>query len=481
MTIAKRRRPRNYRRPWDPLFLDLNGGKRVDLRKDARAAGRENLPVAGATQPTELETTIATEFEGQNVELAETARAELQRLSATLADTETQLLSERNLTDTVINAAADVDREMGTATALVSLWSDREQRLRDLRIFARGHGLVRDARYPASRWLQMGVLALLILLESCANAAYFAEASDFGLFGGFFRAGTISLLNIIGGFFVGRLVMPWLAYRHPRARIVAAIGLILAVAAALVFNVALAAYRDQLANASVGGTTLVELLRDPFHLSFMSIALFGTGLLAWFLALWKGYVSDDGYPFYGSLDRRYREADRAFAAARDALVGRVIARVRRVPSDCQDGLARGTAVLGRLDVIVREARYVWEAYETDRQDRCARCTVHLRVWRDENQLIRTDPSPAYFSEFPAFPTLVPERLVRDLEDRARLARASHQRLEIYAHGILVENEGRLTAALERVQRHIHDLMSRAGRDGPSGPTVSSPQSGRSAR
>lgn len=446
-----------------PSFVSTRGSARTDLRARARALGRENLPATGWSQPTEFEASIIREFECQHIELGEAARVELQNLSATFISVEAQLPDQRDLARAVVDAAADVDRELGTAWALVSLWSCREQRLRDLRIFAREHRLARDARYPASRWLHLGVLAVLVLLESWANAAYFSEASDFGLIGGFVRACGISVLNVVTGFAAGRFLLPGLVYRRQEIRILASLGLALLVTLAILFNLALAGYRDVLASGVASEPSIRDLLHDPLHRSFLSIALFGTGLLAWCLALWKGYVADDGHPFYGSMDRRFHTADRAFVRARDALVARVITRVRRVPAECQFILGKGYSVLDRLDAVVTEAHRVREPYETERQDLCTRCTIQLRAWREENCFIRTDPAPAYFSEYPPFATLVPEPLVGELAARAQSARSAQAGLGAQACRVLAENEGRLTNALERVERHVADLMTHAER------------------
>lgn len=465
----------------EPVLHLVGSRKRVDLRDDARAAGRENHPTADATQLTRFETLVVGEFEGQHAERAEVARAELQQLSASFRNVAAQLPCDRDLTDVVVDAAADVDRELGTAGPLVALWSDREERLRDLRNFARVHGLARDARYPDSGWLSLGVLALLILLESWANSVYFAEATDFGLLGGFVRALGISLLNIVGGFVVGRFVVPWIAYRRLSSRILATAGTLLAAVFAVIFNVALAAYRDQMVRGAAADVSLRALLRDPLHLTFMSLALLGTGLLAFGLAVSKGYSADDPYPHYSSLDRRFRVSDLAFARGRDALVARVIARVRRVPSDSKAVLQRGNLVLGQLDAIVIRAQHVHDLYETDRQDFCARCTMHLREWREENSFIRTDPAPAYFGQYPPFSTLVPERLVGALIDRMGSARSAQARLEVEEHRILRENEGRLAGALERVQRYIRELVNHVQRRDPAEAAMPRSLSGREGR
>jgi hypothetical protein len=435
-------------------------GSRVDLLRGARAAGRENLPGSSATSPTEIETNIVRAHERHHRERAEPACAEIDGLAAEFTTIEASLPRERDLVACVVNAAAHVDREVGSAGELATLWVERERRLRDLRVFARDHGLARDARYPASRWLHLMIVAVLALLESWANAGFFSEATDFGLIGGFLGACGVALINVVSGFLVGWLVLPWLVYRRRIARALGLAGLLAAVVFTGAFNFAVASYRDQLA-AGVAAASLHDLAHDPSRLSFISAALLATGFLAWAIVVRKGHTFDDAYPFYGTLDRRFREADRAFTEACDLRLTRVVTRVQQIPADLQLVLGRGGAALARLDGIVVEANRSRDAYEVDREDLRARCTAQLKAWREENCFVRTDPPPVYFADYPLFPTRIPQESVRSLAERAARARALHEDLGARAQGIVLENEVRVASALARVQASVADAMRRA--------------------
>jgi hypothetical protein len=352
---------------------------------------------------------------------------------------------------------------------LVPLWNERERCLRDLRIFGREHGLAREARYPASRLLHVGVIAILIILESSANAFYFAELSAFGLLGGFALALGISLINVASAFAVGRFLLPYITYRNRRGRILTATALTLLGSAAILFNLALARYRDILAVGDPSDVGLLDLLRGSSTLTLPSLALFGTGLLAWSIALWKGASFDDLYPGFGSADRRFREADRAYTAARDALVGRALDHIHSIPAVCRSILDKAAGTLVQLDETIVEVHRVLESYETQRQDEHAGCRVYLRMWRDENTFVRTDQTPPYFEEYPQFPTLVSDGLVNALAGRAELARKSVQSLESDAHRINMENTERLSAAAERARSRIEETLQRSASNGSAAP------------
>src|SRR5256885_1077795 len=123
-----------------PPYVLIRGRGHFDLRGDARAAGRGE-PSSGNTMiPTGVETDIVRAFEQAHRESAEPARVGIQKLTAQFATIEASLPNERDLADAVVGAAADVDREVGSAGELASLWAERERRLRDLRVFAREQG-----------------------------------------------------------------------------------------------------------------------------------------------------------------------------------------------------------------------------------------------------------------------------------------------------------------------------------------------------
>lgn len=459
----------NRRKGLKPYFVVTDDGRRIDLREDARASGRENVPASTAGQPTSVEACVIAQFERQHQNAAERARVDLQDLSARFTADESALPKARDLDGTVATASANVECELEAADALSPLWSERERRLRDLRNFARDHRLGRDARYPASKWFSVGVIAILIVLESWCNAVYFAEISEFGLLGGFARACGVACLNVLAGFVLGLFVLPWISYRALRARVLAGVGICVLVGAAIIANVALARYRDALAAGADGATTFSSLASGSFHLTLSSAVLLGAGLLGFGIALWKGWSFDDPYPGYGAADRRFREADRAYLAARDAFVARTLGYVHSIPADCRSILDKAAATVKRLDNSVVAGHRVLESYETNRRDDRTGCEVHLRRWRDENAFVRTAPVPHYFEEFPEFPALVPDQMVGEFAERAVRARESIEALEGDAHRIRAENTDRLSATSERVHRRIGDVMLSFSIDGSSGP------------
>ncbi len=65
-----------------------------------------------------------------------------------------------------------------------------------------GKGIHYVSDHPEVRILSLSVIALLILFESAANAYFFAQQSEFGLFGGLFQAAAVSLANVATSYFI---------------------------------------------------------------------------------------------------------------------------------------------------------------------------------------------------------------------------------------------------------------------------------------
>ncbi|MEL7546742.1 MAG: hypothetical protein AAGJ84_08830 [Pseudomonadota bacterium] len=65
-----------------------------------------------------------------------------------------------------------------------------------------GRGVHYVSDHPQVRMLSLSVIALLILFESAANAYFFAQQSEFGLFGGLFQAAAVSLANVATSYFI---------------------------------------------------------------------------------------------------------------------------------------------------------------------------------------------------------------------------------------------------------------------------------------
>ncbi|MCI4646003.1 MAG: hypothetical protein MRY64_14570 [Hyphomonadaceae bacterium] len=65
-----------------------------------------------------------------------------------------------------------------------------------------GSGVHYVSDHPEVRILSLSFIFLLVIFESAANAYFFAQDSEFGLFGGVFQAAAVSLANVSTSYFI---------------------------------------------------------------------------------------------------------------------------------------------------------------------------------------------------------------------------------------------------------------------------------------
>ncbi|MEM9225632.1 MAG: hypothetical protein AAGA24_03890 [Pseudomonadota bacterium] len=65
-----------------------------------------------------------------------------------------------------------------------------------------GRGVHYISSHPKVPYLNISIIALMIIFESAANAYFFAKQSEFGLAGGIFQAAAVSLANVATSFFI---------------------------------------------------------------------------------------------------------------------------------------------------------------------------------------------------------------------------------------------------------------------------------------
>jgi len=446
----------------EPYFVSLKGGHRVELIEHARSCGRENLPCSEARELNELEAAVQLEHERQHLDLAEGALAEIRPLLESARAVATQLPTVDEISVIAERANAEIERALRLDRAAGRLLAEREVRRRDLRKFMRDERLSREARYPASRTLHLGIVCLLVVLESWANAAYFAGGNAFGFVGGALQAMAISAVNVGVGFCAGFFALRHLHHRTGGVRATAGLSLIITSSFAVLFNLIAAHCRD-LATLGVPSPriALATVLHDPLHLTLSSVALLATGLLAFGFAGWKGFRLDDPHPGFGEMDRRFRRACDEYDRVRTACMADALARSERVPEDCTPVLERCDELARELQDLTVKAHAAKERYETEREHIEDRCELPLRRYRDENRLVRTSPEPRYFSTYPQFKSRIHPSVMREFNSLAQAARARQVELREAVQKIAVSTPARLREVAERVELHLSSLEAEA--------------------
>lgn len=189
---------------------------------------------------------------------------------------------------------------------------------KELKLFQHDNGLSeRAARYPDSRILHGSIMLVIVVLESFLNATLLAEGNELGLLGGWTEAILISLINAVAiGYILCRGIRWSICYRFSW-KVVGSLVLIAGVAAAVMFNLGVAHYRNALGGESpeLAGVVAWEMLTtNPGDIGdIKSMMLFLFGLLIVGLATLDWLLMDDIYPNYGHLTRKHIEAHGEYA------------------------------------------------------------------------------------------------------------------------------------------------------------------------
>ncbi len=139
---------------------------RVDLVQHARAAGLQNLPDTSAVTPNDVECAIEHEFRNRHRAALEAARGDLHGIAEEFAKLEDRLPSVRDLQVVPVQAAADLERHLTADQSVTPARRELQARHRDERAFRLRLSLGREARYPESRLLHLGVVGLMVLIAA---------------------------------------------------------------------------------------------------------------------------------------------------------------------------------------------------------------------------------------------------------------------------------------------------------------------------
>jgi hypothetical protein len=271
----------------------------------------------------------------------------------------------------------------------------------ELNDFRNRNRISRPPREHSRRWTALGLLFILVAVESVLNGFFFAKGSQFGLVGGIGTAIGISITNVAFSFLIGLWPARWKNHRNFFVRI---IGLLFTITGTvLILGLHLFATHFRTATAIVGddrafSVAVETMLKSPWSISDLSsIYLFGMGVLFAISAIWKGYTLDDPNPGYGAVDRRATAAREAYTDAHLDLFEDLAA----IKDDAIESLDAGITRLPRFPQLAANVRaeraammQSFRAYETSVETAANQL---LKLYRDANRGSRQTPPPAHFS------------------------------------------------------------------------------------
>lgn len=381
----------------------------ADLEIDKRATenGRRNFPPIDSDRPDSVEQSIAQKVESEwtlhGGHLINNLRAYASRLIGYSVQAEfakLQLKASDALTK-LRSAHHRAEAELGHLQK--SYLESRDEYAR----FRVRHHLQRPVRNQSGRWTSVGLLVVLVAIESVLNGFFFAKGSEFGLVGGIGTAIGISICNVGFAFVLGLGPLRWLNHRNLLIKLS---GLILGVAglAAIVALHAFAAHlRD--ATAAVGeeqalNAAVTSLLRAPWAVAdHLSVYLFVLGTLFGLAAVGKGYSFDDPYPQYGPQSRRADQARLGYSDAHAETFDELEDIKQETVRDLDDGITRIPLFPQEVARIRAERAAMLQNFHAHESGIVTAANQLLTRYRDKNREHRTTDVPPYFSRPWALP------------------------------------------------------------------------------
>ena len=273
----------------------------------------------------------------------------------------------------------------------------------DLEKFKHKNSITREASYPNSKILYIGIIMLILLSETSLNAYFFAKGNELGLIGGAAQALIISLINITFAFFLGGYLVKKLnlVRKAPVLKYGVLTALIVGFIAILFFNLLVGHLRVQLGidpdNAYVN--SIITFAQNPFGLNeFDSIILVLVGLLSFLIAFTDFYKMDDEYPHYGDLDRKYQEALMDFSELKENLLHEIERSSSSILNKLETRQMTAKVIMQELMEVPIFRQKLQDHFKEYYHYLNNTYNAMLGLYREVNNDNRTDDAPAYFRE-----------------------------------------------------------------------------------
>lgn len=375
--------------------------KRMKLEGRGQERGQQNLPFADARMLDDIEQGVVTQIENEKQICLDQVLGHLR----TYKDRIAVLGVEQKMFefDTIArNALSNFKVEVHKGhDELFQLRRDVGRIETELDRFRQQNRLERMAHYPDAHLWHWGVIAIIVLVESVLNGIFLARGDELGLIGGVTQALVIALINVGIGLMAGGGCLPQLVHRAWWRKIAGGFFAIFLFGLALVFNLAVAHYRDALGGPMPDDamhSAWTSFVHDPLGVAdIQSWLLFMLGLAFSIIALLDGWKMDDPYPGYGRLARKQQLLNDDYAATKKDLLEQLegirdeaVNKLNQIATDIQRCKREYESILG--------ARRRLLASLDQHLSHLQQCSNELlTIYREANRRARTAPAPEYFS------------------------------------------------------------------------------------
>ena len=279
---------------------------------------------------------------------------------------------------------------------------DLRRKKEDLQQFKEQNGLSREPQ-PRSwddKIFNIGIIAVLFLIETFGNASFLAKGNEFGLFGAYTEAVVISFVNLGIAFLLGILVTNF-THIHWGRRSVGIIGAGVFIGFALFFNLMVAHYRETTGTVlDQGGKLAIAAFgENPLNLEdFQSWILFFMGFLFAIISFIDGILWDDRYPGYAKCARICGEADEAYNALYQGNL-KELKKTSDGAVQALEDIKQNILLAGRRhDSIIDDHRRLIKSFN-DHLEHLEHAGNHLlKLYRDTNRAMRDGEAPERFKK-----------------------------------------------------------------------------------
>ena len=276
-------------------------------------------------------------------------------------------------------------------------------RKKDLLSFKEANKITREASYPNSKILYIGIIMLILLSETLLNSYFFAKGNELGLIGGASQALIISIINMTFAYFLGSHLVKRLNLhaQSPALKYGTMVLLFIAFIGILLFNLLVGHLRVQLGidpdNAYVN--SIITFTQNPFGLNeFDSIILVLVGLFSFLIAFMDFYKMDDSYPTYGDLDRKYQEALMDFSELKEELLEEIESSSNSILNKLETRQMTSKVIMQELTEVPIFRQKLQDHYKEYYNYLNNTYNAMLGLYREVNNDNRQDEAPAYFNK-----------------------------------------------------------------------------------
>jgi len=361
--FTKKRPVTTLRNPrFNPIVIE-DIAQELDLAQHAQAQGASNLPHPEHAGSFGLESAIVAKVIKKRsehiqyfIEKEKILDAEIERRGFT-TNVDRAMAAPQEFADKAANLFDQHKPELVEAVQKAQAAKD------ELEQFQRENKLRRKAYCPTgfNKFMSWTILAFLMVVESVANAGFFAMGLDGGLLAGLAMAMICAAINLafpfLGGRHVGRLNHINLGQKLLGGVVLLATLVVMSIVALSIGHI-----RDALNTGSeqYAKLALDTLLASPFKLQdLFSYLLSALSLLFAFIALGDSYKMSDPYPGYTKMTQQFEKADATLRQVQEELGNMLMDLKDELIAQIDDALHEAGENIAKLTetvTAVREAR-----------------------------------------------------------------------------------------------------------------------------